>query len=219
MPKKKVVAGPAVSTGKLELVSVEKKSSGLDAVLASAEVKRPKSKSPMLEIKEPIPGIIKKISGLKAALEDAKAQFEAAGKTLTDVVLPLYRSYIVNSFVNSVHITDGLADLLLTWKHAYSKIPLEQAGDIRQVVGEKYGELFKEVAKVEVRTEVMDNEALLSELIGKIGAENFAKYFSCERFIRPTERFTEERFRVLSKEQNEALDPLVKQYAAALKLR
>ena len=212
-------------TGKVEAVAVTPpapKPNLLQAVLATATTAdKRKAKTPMFDIKEPIPGIVAEVRAKHKASEDAEAALEEAAGRLKDATKPLYQGLIAKqSFVNTVNVTDGKDSVLLSFKHAYAKIPLEQADALQAVVGAAlYPTLFKAAAKVEVKAEILENEALFAELVSKVGAEFFSKYFTATQFIKPTERFTEERFRTLTAEQNAQLDPLVQQQSPSLKVR
>ena len=158
----------------------------------------------------------KEIDSAKAA----KADLELSEEELLQEVTPAYVTRLKERYVNSAKITEGDVEATISWKDAYSKVPIEKSAEIRDLVGdEKYDDYFKEVNEIVVKEDVASNPKLLEELIKAVGPDTFSKYFDVAQHIKPSSRFTEERHRTLSPEVNGQLDVTVRQYKPAVRVK
>lgn len=206
----------------VELVKVSQPvaGSGLAAKLTALGSKSPKkAKTPTLELDAKTVGInVSKIRGLKTALDAAKAEYEAACEELTATVAPKYRDYVRRvQYVSSAHVSDGTEDLLISWKDAYSKIPLEVRDELVKIIGpEKFGLFIETGAEIKIKTA---DESVISKVVEVLEKSGLVEHFEIEGFLKPSTKFTQERFKLFSDEQNGQLDPLVKQYKASVRVR
>jgi hypothetical protein len=223
MPRKKGTTKKA-SPKKGEVSVVAVSGGGLDAVqnaLDSATTEKKSSKkSPKMYMDEPKKGLLAILRKAHATLTEAKAEFESAAASLRDAVVPFYRESLKAGaeFVNTVQVKNDDEAVQVQFKHAYTKVPPEQEGALKEIVGDKYGTLFKKTATIAVKPEVINNDAMLKSLVDKMGPD-FAKYFVADQYIVPTEKFTESRFTELTDDQNAQLDGLVHQYKPSVKVR
>jgi len=185
-------------------------------VLKSAS-KKSKPKTEMVELSLPA----KALDAFHEAydkVKEAEAELSIAQLDLLEKVEPSYLEQLKTKYVNSVRVTDGNTELTVSWKDAYSKIPTEQLDEIKSIVGNKTDSFFRETNDIKVKPEAATDPDVLEKLINAVGAENFRRWFDVNQSIKPTREFTERRYMELDKKTNEALAPLVKQYAPSIKL-
>jgi len=152
------------------------------------------------------------------AAKVAKAELELSEEELLGEVVPSYIEKIKEEYVSSARIHEGDIEATISWKDAYSKIPVEKAEEIKDLVGSRFDDYFKEVNEIVVKEEVAANPELLEELINAVGPDTFSKYFDVAQHLRPTTRFTEERHRTLSPSVNDQLNETVRQYKPSVRV-
>lgn len=207
-------------TGRVQAVEVKPKSSPTVALadkLAGLSNKKSKAKTPVLDITEPVAGIVDRIRALHDDMEHAKEKYTEATEELIASVQPKYREHLRKvAYVSSVNVTNSREDLLVTWRAAYSAIPLEVRKEIEEVIGkEKFDLWFSTSASINITTAKPDIIEKVMDLLQKSG---LMEYFKVEGFIEPSAKFTQERFRAFTAEQNGKLDPLVKQYKPSVRV-
>jgi isoleucyl-tRNA synthetase len=218
---------PEATTGKVDAVKIEGTlapkptapvTSSVVGLLAGLQGKKSKAKTPVMDLVEQTKGEVAKLRELHSALEAAKVAYTDAAEKLIASVQPKYREYVRNiAYVSSVHVSDGQADLLVSWKDAYSAIPLDIKAEIETVVGaEKFKEFFAITAKIEATTA---DETVIKQVVELLQKSGLMGHFEVEGFIKPTTRFTQERFKAFTADQNGQLDPLVKQYKPSVRIR
>jgi hypothetical protein len=62
-------------------------------------------------------------------------------------------------------------------------------------------------------------EDALRDLIQSVGPERFAQFFSVERWLSPTKRYTEEFYTAFNEKERAALIPIVRQYKPSVKVK
>lgn len=190
-----------------------------DILKRAAAKKNTRPTTDMVEIPVP-PGLLTKHKEKYDAAKLAKADLEHSEEELLQEITPAYVTRLKEHYVNSAKVVEGDVEATISWKDAYSKVPIEKSSDIRDLVGEeKFDGYFKEVNEIVVKDEVASNPRLLEELIKAVGPDTFSKYFDVAQHIRPTTRFTEERHRTLSPEVNSQLDITVRQYKPAVRVK
>jgi len=185
-------------------------------VLKSA-TKKSKPKTEMVELSLPS----KTLDAYRVAydaLKEAEADLSIAQNELLEKVEPAYFDQLKTKYVNSARVTDGGNEVTVSWKDAYSKIPTEQMEEIKKILGDKTNAFFKEVNDIKVKPEAATDPDVLEKLINAVGAENFRRWFDVNQAVKPNREFTERRYMELDKKTNEALNPLVKQYAPSIKI-
>ena len=221
---KKTTKPEAVTTGKVDAVKVEPKveapktTTTLADKLAGLSKGKTKAKTPVLDLVEPVPGIVAKAVRLHKEYQEKKAEYEALQAELIEAAGPKYREYLAKvQFVNTALVTNGTENVSLTWKDAYSSIPLAVRSEIEAVVGEaKFKDFFATTASINLTTA---DEAVINKVVDLLEKAGLLGQFEVEGFIKPNTRFTTERFKVFTSDQNTQLDPLVKQYKPSLRVR
>lgn len=189
-----------------------------DVLRKAATKKSTKPSTDMVEI--PVtPGLLAKHKLKYDAAKAAKADLELSEEELLNEVTPVYVERLRDSYLTSARISEGDTEATVSWKDAYSKIPIDKIDEIKGLVGEKYDEFFKEVNEIVVKDDVASNPNLLEELIKAVGPDTFSKYFDVGQHVKPTTRFTEERHRTLSPEVNTQLDVTVRQYKPSVRIK
>jgi hypothetical protein len=189
-----------------------------DVLRKAATKKSTKPSTDMVEI--PVtPGLLTKHKEKYDAAKAAKADLELSEEQLLGEVSPVYVERLREQYVNSARLNEDNVEATVSWKDAYSKIPVEKIDEIKELVGDKYDEFFKEVNEIVVREDVASNPNLLEELIREVGPDKFSKYFDVAQHVKPTTRFTEERHRTLSPEVNTQLDVTVRQYKPSVRIK
>lgn len=190
-----------------------------DVLKKAAAKKSSRPTTDMVEIPVP-PGLLTRHKEKYDAAKAAKADLELSEEELLQEVTPAYVTRLKERYVSSAKLTEGEVEATVSWKDAYSKVPIEKGEDIRDLVGdEKFENYFKEVNEIVVKEDVASNPKLLEELIRAVGPDVFSKYFDVAQHIKPTSRFTEERHRTLSPEVNAQLDIAVRQYKPAVRIK
>ena len=189
-----------------------------DVLRKAATKKSTKPSTDMVEI--PVtPGLLAKHKLKYDAAKAAKADLELSEEELLNEVTPVYVERLRDSYLTSARINEGDIEATVSWKDAYSKIPIDKIDEVRGLVGEKYDEFFKEVNEIVVKDDVASNPNLLEELIKAVGPDTFSKYFDVAQFVKPKVRFTEDRHRSLSPEVNTQLDVTVRQYKPSVRIK
>ena len=189
-----------------------------DVLRRAATKKSTKPSTDMVEI--PVtPGLLTKHKEKYDAAKAAKADLELSEEELLAQVSPVYIERLRDAYVNSARVNEGNIEATISWKDAYSKIPVDKIDEIKDLIGDKYEEFFKEVNEIVVKEDVASNPNLLEELIKAVGPDTFSKYFDVAQHVKPTTRFTEERHRTLSPEVNTQLDITVRQYKPSVRIK
>jgi hypothetical protein len=189
-----------------------------DVLKKAAAKKSTRPSADMVEIPVP-PGLLTKHKEKYDAAKAAKADLELSEEELLQEVTPAYVTKLKETYVTSAKISEGDIEATISWKDAYSKVPIEKAEEIRELTGEKFEDYFKEINEIVVKEDVAANPELLEELIKAVGPDTFSKYFNVAQHIKPTTRFTEERHRTLSPKVNGQLDVTVRQYKPAVRVK
>lgn len=189
-----------------------------DLLRKAAAKKSVKPATDMVEIPVP-PGLLVNHKLKYDVAKAAKADLELSEEELLSSVKPEFVKTLKERYVNSARLVEGEVEATVSWKDAYSKIPTDKADEIRDLVGSKYDDYFKEVNEIVVKEDVAANEDLLAKIIEAVGPDVFDKFFDVAQHIRPTTRFTQERYRELSPEVNNQLDVTVRQYKPAVRVK
>lgn len=189
-----------------------------DVLKKAAATKKVRPATDMVEIEAP-PGLLSKHKIKYDALKSAKADLVLSEEELLSSVKPQYREAIKKRYVNSARLNEDDIEATVSWKDAYTKIPVEKMDDLKKAVGENYNDYFEEVNQIVVKSDVTNDEEALAELIKVVGPDTFAKYFDVTQHIKPTTRFTQERYRDLPDDVNEQLDITVRQYKPSVRMK
>ena len=193
----------------------------LDDILSSAAApsKDPKSKSkvPVLSVGPEIKGLVTRIRQVKAELDSAESMFDALSAELVTGISTLRAALCKREYQSAVKVPgeDGQS-VGVSWSHKYSKIPYENAAALKEIVGDEFPNYF--TTKTAIAVKDVD-EAKLRELIQFVGPERFAEFFSVERVLAPTERYTHEFHTAFSDGARERLAQVVKQNKPSIKAR
>lgn len=177
-----------------------------------------KSKTPTIDRPDLNDAIDKWLEASKME-KDAKALKEQA----EGVILPEAEDERVKASMgggecqSSVKINDKIT---VSVQSRYTTISTENEEKIRNVVGDKYDEFFKEKTEVSLKASLLEDEEAMGKIVAAVGEENFAKFFDVKQNIVPTKAFHEQR--ATSKTVQEMFNKLndegvVKPYKAAVK--
>ena len=209
------------------------KAGSLKDIMRSANKPTPassKSKIPVVSADDEMRELAQEVLDLKTQIESLTTELERAGKTLIDKAFPIRQELCKKEFTTSVKIPTRTNNLVvLVWSGNYSKIKPENESVLIDILGEDYTELFKSkfVISAEDKTdaELYELFAWLSPDGGKteeglkMGQERFARFFTVEEVIKPTENFIRKHV-LMSDELREKLEMAgVKQYKASVKTR
>lgn len=190
----------------------------LDDILSGATTEKKSgstSKVPVLQIDEDTKKLVKEIREIKEEMDNIEAQFKLKEAELIEKVKPLREKICQQAFTSSIKIpsSDNLS-ILMSWKHAYSKVKMDMKAALDTMTGGRFSEFF--AVKMEITTRSNDENSL-KELIGLVGKENFPRFFNVERWIAPTERYTSEFFTAFEPKHRAELSAAVRQYKPAIK--
>ena len=176
------------------------------------------------------------LKAIKAQLNDLKAQDEIVSAKVYDQVGAFQRDLSKKgSHTASVRVKGKKgAQLLVSWKHAYSKIPMDQEDALLQLVGKDRWTRFFGTA-LEIIFKYPDSDQMLNDFLATLGKaalpqetdkaklveagnEAFLKFFTVKMHLAPKPEYTERRRVELSDEVNTKLDQLVTQYSPSAKV-
>jgi len=179
----------------------------LDAVLKSA--KKVEKKSKVYDYPEVVDSV-DEIAFWRQRKEEAETTGKVIESELVEQVKAFYCEQTkTRDFRSSVRVQGQKNNALVAYSNWYSKIPVEDEKRLKAITGEKFGKCFRTVNKIKVKEDISKTE--LEELIKKVGPQEFARFFEVTQSISPTLYFTQNRYAVLSKEQNEKLEEFCKQ--------
>jgi len=204
----------------------------LKDVMRSANKPAPavKSKIPLLDASDEMREKAQKVLSLKRQIDSLDTQLQEASKDLTDIVFPIRQELCKKDFLNSVKIpTTDNSVVVIVWSANYLKLKTESEEMLIEVLGDKYQEYFKSKFLISATDK---SDAELYQLFGwlapddgeteeglAIGQERFAKFFTVEEVIKPTERFVRDHV-LMNEDLREQLENAgVKQYKASIKTR
>jgi hypothetical protein len=184
---------------------------------AKKKTTKSKSKTPVVHRDDLDEAIDKWLSGDKKEKEGKaeKAQAES-------VMLPEAEEERVKACMDEGTHHSGVKlndKVTISVQSRYTKISTDSEDEIREIVGDKYDEFFKEKSKVELTAAALADEELLDKLAKAVG-DDFDRYFSVSEEIVPTKAFHEQRATSTDvREMFEKLEDegLVKPYKAAVK--
>jgi hypothetical protein len=84
------------------------------------------------------------------------------------------------------------------------------------VVGDDFSRFFSKEMQIVVKDVTEDS---LKELVAAVGPEHFARFFSVERWVKPTSAYTEQFYLAFNEAQRTTLGGLLKQYKPSIKTR
>lgn len=178
---------------------------GLGARLAAAGAakKEAKGKSKTPDVKLVCDQEIRQYAEHLRVVKDAEAKLEDLGKLIWDEAEEalISMSRTLGQVQTSLRLNGTLT--MIAKNGQYCQIPLmgkdgseaEQVQELRKVFGEKFDSYFSEANEVSVKAEALSDTliASLSEACEKAGT-TFGEVFSVKSVIKPTEKFTTERF-------------------------
>jgi hypothetical protein len=107
----------------------------------------------------------------------------------------------------------------ISTKNAYSAIDTDSADEIKEVVGDRFDEFFKEKSEVSLTQAALNDDALLGKLMDVVG-DKFDEFFDVKEKLVPTEAYHKQRSTNGSvREMHDRLvdEGLVKPFKAAVK--
>jgi len=153
--------------------------------------------------------------------KNAEAGLKTKKAELYNVINPI-RLAMIRQFGYGSSFKIGLEDsksLIMSWKHQYSKIPLEAEDALRREFAESYDEYyFIERMSIKIKESQYTQEGLTRLMQGGLTADNFAEICEVERWIEPTERYTQD-YPTFSEERRKVCDQYISQYAPAYKVK
>lgn len=176
------------------------------------------------------------LKGVKAQKNDIEAQEKVLSKRIYDQVGAFQKDLSKKgNHTASVRVKGPKgAQLLVSWKHAYSKVAVDQEEALQKLVGKDRWARFFGTA-IEITFKYPDSDQMLNDFLSTLGKaalpaetdkaklieagnEAFLKFFSVTMHLAPKPEYTERRHVELSEEVNAQLDQLVNQYSASAKV-
>jgi hypothetical protein len=172
----------------------EKQGFSIDDVLSTAS--RPKeakssSKTPVLTVGKDVMEKVARLREIREQLDSLESEWELLSAETVDSVEPMRADIIRRQgYTSSVKVpdTNGLS-ATISWSAKYSAVDLSNASAIEAVIGDRASQFFTREMKITVKDVTED---ALRDLIQSVGPERFAQFFSVERWLTPTKRYTEE---------------------------
>ena len=195
----------------------------VDDILAGAAVKKEaksSSKVPAIDVADAVKARATRLRELQNQMESLKTEFDVISADFVEDVAPLREELIrMQGYISSVKVpdTNGIF-VTVTWKDAYSKVPMEMAATIINVIGQDRTEIYFENKNVITVKKDLTQEAL-RDLIKLVGPMDFAKYFDVDRWIEPVKDYTEDFYTKFTATERENLSPIVKQYKASVRVK
>ena len=176
-----------------------------DALKKAAKKKTTKSKSKTPEVqRDDLNEAVDKWLEASKMEKDAKAlKAQAEAAMLEDIEEERIKSCRTDGEFHSAIKVNG--KVTVSVQSRYSAIETDSEEEIKEVVGEKYDEFFKETTSVALTPAALEDETLLGKLMEAVG-EDFDRYFKVNQAIVPTRAFHEQR--ATSKEVGELFDKL-----------
>lgn len=204
----------------------------LKSVMRSANKPTPavKSKIPIIEANDEMREKAQKVLDLKRQIDSLDTLLAEASKDLTDLTFPIRQDFCKKEFLNSVKVptTDNHA-VVIVWSGNYTKLKTEAEEYLLGILGDKYQEYFKSKFLISATDK---SDAELYELFGwlapdggeseeglAIGQERFAKFFTVEEVIKPTERFIRDHVLMDESLREQLENAGVRQYKPSIKTR
>jgi hypothetical protein len=192
----------------------------VSAILATAtEAKTPKSKSkvPLLDVGPETQQLATEIRELRDEIESLTSICKTKESGLLNHIEGEREHVCKMGYSASIKVPDTTGhSLTISYRDQYSKVDMTNAATIKGIVGDRYEDYFTTGLEITVK-DVTD--AALKELIALVGPEKFARFFSVERWIKPTPRYTTEFFTAFSTEERERLSQVVRQYTPSIKTK
>lgn len=186
-----------------------KKGVDVMSVLAGATSAK-KSKSKVIQY----PNKVKNVTELVELNRD-KDEIEAKIKMLqTDIralVEGFYREQMALNYDSSMKVPGiGEEAVTISWQNRYTKVGPEMVDTMKEIVGDaNFEALFKNKITITVQENATDE--MLQDLITRVGADEFAKFFSVKREIVATEKFHRERAAMLDEAKLKGIEQIVRQ--------
>lgn len=184
---------------------LEPKKSFADALKATKKTEtttaKAKSKVPVLETPDDIKQHVDRYVEAKQAEKVAKAEKEDAGDTLISFVSPYQdKDGFKGDFRHSYGIpgTDG-NQVKYVSSNRFS-INSEDAEQIREILGDSFDELIDEGSQVNLKPEVLEDEALQDELMELVG-DRFAEFFETVTQLSVKDDFDKNVYRAVDEEK------------------
>jgi hypothetical protein len=199
----------------------EKQGFSIDDILSTAtQPKEAKSSSkvPVLTVGKDVQQKLARLREIKEQLDSLESEWDLLSAETTAQVEPMRADIIKRlGYTSSVKALDanGLA-VTLSWSTKYSAVDLSNVAGIEAIIGDRVQEYFTKEKKITVK-DVTDDE--LRDLIQAVGPEQFAQFFSVERWLSPTKRYTEEFYTAFNEKERAALAPIVRQYKPSVKVK
>lgn len=162
----------------------------LAGLAATAPAKKGKADKPELQdaaLGESIEAFIKH----QAAMESAEALMQAAKGQLTARAREHRYEFCATQgkVISSTSLCagPGKPKLTFTMQNRYSAVPGEHVPALQDAFGEKYPLYFKSAFELKLNETSANDEAVLTELIEKVGQEFLAKHFAIKQVVKVQE--------------------------------
>jgi hypothetical protein len=199
----------------------EKQGFSIDDVLSTAtRLKETKSssKTPLLTVGKDVMEKVARLREIREELDSLESEWDLLSADTVALVEPMRADIIRRQgYTSSVKVpdTNGLS-ATISWSAKYSAVDLSDAPAIEAVIGDRANQFFTKEMKITVKDVTED---ALRDLIQSVGPERFAQFFSVERWLTPTKRYTEEFYTAFNEKERAALAPIVRQYKPSVKVK
>jgi hypothetical protein len=196
--------------------AIKKDVSAMDR-LKEVQTDEPDSKSKVGEYKvgKEITAMASRMWEIKQKKTELDAEFDNLKADLLVGIEPIRMAYLKEGYHESGKIatkpdSDGVTHwVVVTWQDKYEKILSKAEPALRELVGKEYDSLFQLKHSITVKSDI--DEADLNEIIDKVTMEKFKKCFNVSLTIKPTSRFTREKYNIFKADKLQAIGTLVRQ--------
>jgi len=178
-----------------------------------------KSKVPVIETTQEVKELAAEVRKLKDEVDSSTTLYEAKSADLVSAVTPLWEKLCLTGYQSSLKVPTPEGTLVgVTFSSNWIKISPDREETISGIVGEKYERYFNAVNVIKVKGD-LSNERL-TDLIKRVGPEDFGEFFEVESQIKPTDAFKVERFSLPQDVQDRLRDEAgVRPYKPSIKVR
>jgi len=200
----------------------EKQGFSIDDVLSTAtqpKEAKSSSKTPVLTVGKDVMEKVARLREIREELDSLESEWDLLSADTVSLVEPMRADLIRRQgYTSSVKVpdTNGLS-ATISWSAKYSAVDLSNTPTIEAAIGkDRANQFFAREMKITVKDVTED---ALRDLIQSVGPERFAQFFSVERWLSPTKRYTEEFYTAFNEKERAALAPIVRQYKPSVKVK
>jgi len=151
------------------------------------------------------------------ALKEATAEKKDAGGTIIDFTCVRQDEDGYNSNFRHSYSIPGMNDSQVKFVSSNRfSINAEDAGQIEEILGDKYPELIEQKFSVKLKAEVFENDDLQAELMERLG-DRFAVFFETTTSLKVCDEFDRKVYQAVDQDNLAALRTFCRPYTPSLR--